>query len=84
MAQVCDKTQILRVVLPSLTAINLTCFGKNSKKYIGEFYMSSSKPIYKAPSLYGVKESELTAMAANRFQGSTCCCSCTGHGISRG
>lgn len=46
--------------------------------------INNQKPAYKAPVVYGVKESEVTAMAANRYQGSNICCACTGHGTSRG
>lgn len=45
--------------------------------------MNNSKPTYQTPNLFGVKESEATAMAANRYQTSTSCCSCTAHGNSR-
>lgn len=45
--------------------------------------MNNSKPTYKAPTLYGVKESDVTAMAANRYQASNYCCTCTAHGNSR-
>lgn len=38
---------------------------------------------YKAPVLYGIDESKVTSMAANRYQYSTLCCSCTAHGSSR-
>ena len=45
--------------------------------------MNNSKPSYKAPVLYGVKESEITAAAANRYQTDSVCCWCTAHGNSR-
>lgn len=44
----------------------------------------NSKPLYTSPALLGVKETEITAMAANRYQATTSCCTCTGHGTSRG
>ena len=43
----------------------------------------NSKPLYTSPALFGVKETEITAMAANRYQMSSSCCTCTGHGTSR-
>lgn len=43
----------------------------------------NSKPLYTRPTLFGVKESEITAMAANRYMGSNFCCTCTGRGKSR-
>lgn len=44
--------------------------------------MNNSKPAYKAPVLYGVKESEVTAMSSNRYMMGECCF-CSGRGSSR-
>ena len=41
------------------------------------------KPLYTSPALFGVKETEITDMAGNRYQSFTGCCNCTGHGSSR-
>ncbi|MBR4625621.1 MAG: hypothetical protein IKO56_08830 [Alphaproteobacteria bacterium] len=46
--------------------------------------VNNQKPTYKAPVVYGVKESEVTAMKGGRWQGGNTCCFCTGHGTSRG
>lgn len=44
---------------------------------------NTTKPNYKSPVLLGAKESEITAMAANRYQTTSSCCTCTAHGNSR-
>jgi len=45
---------------------------------------SNQKPTYKAPVVFGVKESEVTAASANRYMGGTGgCCYCSGAGHSR-
>ena len=38
---------------------------------------------YKKPVVYGIKESEVTAMASNRYMAGGWCCLCSGHGTSR-
>lgn len=36
-------------------------------------------PSYQKPMVFGMKESEVTPMAANRYMGFTNCCVCSGH-----
>ncbi len=45
--------------------------------------VNNQKPAYKAPEVYGVKESEITAASANRYMGGDYCCNCSGVGHSR-
>lgn len=45
--------------------------------------VNNQKPAYKAPEVYGVKESEATVMAANRYMNFNSCCMCSGAGSSR-
>lgn len=45
--------------------------------------MTNNCPTYQKPTIFGVKKSEQTPMAANRFMGSNMCCFCVGVGTSR-
>lgn len=49
---------------------------------LGVVFMNK-KISYKAPTLYGIDASKVSSMAANRYQTSQYCCTCTGHGMSR-
>ena len=46
--------------------------------------VTNQKPVYQKPVVYGVKASEITSVRGGRWQASNFCCSCTGHGTSRG